>query len=86
MRYETALPRAHSNPTRETIAAKIKNDLKEAGITVNLKPMEQSVYLTDMRAKKLAFAFGGWTPDYLDPTMWTDYFSYADRGLPRVCL
>ena len=70
-----------SNPTRETIAAKIKNDLKEAGITVNLKPMEQSVYLTDMRAKKLAMAFGGWTPDYLDPTMWTDYFSYADRGI-----
>ncbi len=26
-------------------------------------------------------AFGGWTPDYLDPTMWTDYFSYADRGI-----
>jgi peptide/nickel transport system substrate-binding protein len=70
-----------SNPTRETIAAKLKSDLKEAGITVNLKPMEQSVYLTDMRAKKLAFAFGGWTPDYLDPTMWTDYFSYADRGI-----
>ena len=70
-----------SNPTRETIAAKLKSDLKEAGITVNLKPMEQSVYLSDMRAKKLAFAFGGWTPDYLDPTMWTDYFSYADRGI-----
>jgi len=48
-----------SNPTRETIAAKIKNDLKEAGITVNLKPMEQSVYLTDMRAKKLALPLAG---------------------------
>ena len=75
-----------SNPTRETIAAKIKNDLKEAGITVNLKPMEQSVYLSDMRAQKLAFAFGGWTPDYLDPTMWTDYFSYGDRGIAKRML
>ena len=75
-----------SNPTRETIAAKIKNDLKEAGITANLKPMEQSVYLTDMRAQKLSMAFGGWTPDYLDPTMWTDYFSYADRGIAKRML
>ncbi len=75
-----------ANPTRETIAAKIKNDLKEVGITVNLKPMEQSVYLSDMRAQKLAFAFGGWTPDYLDPTMWTDYFSYSDRGIAKRML
>jgi peptide/nickel transport system substrate-binding protein len=75
-----------SNPTRETIAAKIKSDLAEAGITVNLKPMEQSVYLSDMRAQKLAMAFGGWTPDYLDPTMWTDYFSYSDRGIAKRML
>ena len=75
-----------SNPTRETIAAKIKSDLAEAGITANLKPMEQSVYLSDMRAQKLAFAFGGWTPDYLDPTMWTDYFSYSDRGIAKRML
>jgi peptide/nickel transport system substrate-binding protein len=75
-----------SNPTRETIAAKLKSDLAEAGITVNLNPMEQSVYLTDMRAQKLAFCFGGWTPDYLDPTMWTDYFSYADRGIAKRML
>jgi peptide/nickel transport system substrate-binding protein len=70
-----------SNPTRDTIAAKLKSDLAEAGITVNLSPMEQSVYLTKMRAQELALCFGGWTPDYLDPTMWTDYFSYSDRGI-----
>lgn len=75
-----------SNPTRETIAAKLKSDLAEAGITVNLKPMEQSVYLSEMRAQKLPMAFGGWTPDYLDPTMWTDYFSYADRGIAKRML
>jgi peptide/nickel transport system substrate-binding protein len=75
-----------SNPIRETIAAKLKSDLAEAGITVNLKPMEQSVYLSDMRAQKLAFCFGGWTPDYLDPTMWTDYFSYSDRGIAKRML
>lgn len=75
-----------SNPTRETIAAKLKNDLAEAGITVNLQPKEQSVYLSEMRGQKLAFAFGGWTPDYLDPTMWTDYFSFHDRGIAKRML
>jgi peptide/nickel transport system substrate-binding protein len=75
-----------SNPTRETIAAKLKSDLAEVGITANLRPLEQSVYLSDMRAQKLAFCFGGWTPDYLDVTMWTDYFSYGDRGIAKRML
>lgn len=70
-----------SNPTRETVAAKIKNDLAEVGITLNLNPMEQSVYLSEMRAQKLPMAQGGWTPDYLDPTMWTDYFGLGDRSV-----
>lgn len=70
-----------SNATRDTIAAKIQNDLAEAGITLNLKPLEQSVYLTQMRAQQLPMAFGGWTPDYLDVTMWTDYFGLGDRSI-----
>jgi peptide/nickel transport system substrate-binding protein len=70
-----------SNATRDTIAAKIKSDLAEAGITLNLKPLEQSVYLTQMRAQQLPMAFGGWTPDYLDVTMWTDYFGLGDRSI-----
>lgn len=70
-----------SNPTRETVAAKIKADLAEAGITVNLNPMEQSVYLTEMRAQKLPMAFGGWTPDYIDVTMWTHFYSFPDTSI-----
>ncbi len=70
-----------SNPTRETIAAKLKSDLAEAGIDLTLKPLEQSVYLSEMRAQKLPTAFGGWTPDYLDVTMWTDYFALGDRSI-----
>ncbi len=70
-----------SNATRDTVAAKLKNDLAEAGITLNLKPLEQSVYLTQMRAQQLPMAFGGWTPDYLDVTMWTDYFGLGDRSI-----
>jgi len=70
-----------SNATRDTVAAKIQSDLAEAGITLNLKPLEQSVYLTQMRAQQLPMAFGGWTPDYLDVTMWTDYFGLGDRSI-----
>lgn len=70
-----------SNPTREIVAAKLQQDLAEVGITVNLKPLEQSVYLSEMRAQKLPMAFGGWTPDYLDVTMWTDFFGLGDRSI-----
>lgn len=70
-----------SNPTREIVAAKLQQDLAEAGITLNLKPLEQSVYLSEMRAQRLPMAFGGWTPDYLDVTMWTDYFGLGDRSI-----
>jgi peptide/nickel transport system substrate-binding protein len=70
-----------SNATRDIVAAKIQSDLAEAGMTVNLKPLEQSVYLTQMRAQQLPMAFGGWTPDYLDVTMWTDFFGLGDRSI-----
>jgi|JI10StandDraft_1071094.scaffolds.fasta_scaffold115725_3 peptide/nickel transport system substrate-binding protein len=70
-----------SSPVREIVAAKLQQDLAEAGITINLNPMEQSVYLSEMRAQKLPMAFGGWTPDYLDVTMWTDYFGLGDRSI-----
>jgi peptide/nickel transport system substrate-binding protein len=70
-----------SSPVREIVAAKLQSDLAEVGITANLKPLEQAVYLSEMRAQKLPMAFGGWTPDYLDVTMWTDYFGLGDRSI-----
>ena len=70
-----------SNAIRETVAAKLKADLAEVGITLELTPMEQSVYLSEMRAQKLPLSFGGWTPDYLDVTMWTHFFSYPDASI-----
>lgn len=71
----------NSAPDRDIIAAKIKSDLAEAGITANLKPMEQTVYLTQMRAQELPIGFGGWTPDYLDPTLWTDNYACPELGI-----
>jgi peptide/nickel transport system substrate-binding protein len=75
-----------TDPTRETIASKLKSDLAEVGITVNLKPTEFTVFLTDMRAQKLPLAFSLWTPDYIDPTMWTDYFTFSDKGIAKRML
>jgi peptide/nickel transport system substrate-binding protein len=72
-----------TNALRDTIAAKLQADLAEANITVNLNPMEQTVYLTEMRAQKLPFCFGGWTPDYIDPIMWTDGFAYVTKGIGK---
>jgi peptide/nickel transport system substrate-binding protein len=71
----------NSNPQRDTIAAKLQADMAEAGITANLVPMEATVYLTQMRAQQLPIGFGGWTPDYLDRTIWTDNYVCPDTGI-----
>ncbi len=71
----------NSNALTDTIAAKIKSDLATIGITANLKPLAQTVYLTQMRAQQLPIGFGAWTPDYLDPTLWTDNYSCIDTQI-----
>jgi len=70
----------------ETLAAKIQSDLDAIGIEVNLVPKEHSVFLSEFRAQKLAFLFSLWTPDYLDPTMWADYFAIAGKGVAKRIL
>jgi peptide/nickel transport system substrate-binding protein len=70
-----------ASATREVVATEIKKDLAEVGITVNLLPLEQTEYLSRMRARQLAFALGTWTPDYVDVTAWTHFFSYPDLSM-----
>jgi peptide/nickel transport system substrate-binding protein len=64
----------------ETLAAKIQSDLAEVGITLNIDQRPNTDFLTAYRAQELSFLFATWTPDYLDATMWSDYFSYPDSG------
>ncbi len=71
----------NSNPQTDTIAAKIKSDLAAVGINATLRPLDATVYLTQMRAQELPIAFGAWTPDYLDPTLWTDNYSCLDTQI-----
>ncbi|MEO8613360.1 MAG: ABC transporter substrate-binding protein, partial [Chloroflexota bacterium] len=74
---------AGSNPggiPSETLAAKIQSDLAEVGIKVTIDQRPNTDFLTAYRAQELSFLFATWTPDYLDATMWSDYFSYPDSG------
>lgn len=70
----------------ETLAAKIQADLAEVGITVDIDQRPTSDFLTAFRASELSFLFSTWTPDYLDATMWSDYFSYPDRSVAKRIL
>jgi peptide/nickel transport system substrate-binding protein len=64
----------------ETLAAKIQADLAEVGIKVTIDQRPTTDFLTAYRAQELSFLFATWTPDYLDPSMWSDYFSFPDSG------
>lgn len=78
-----------SNPggiPSETLAAKIQSDLAEVGIIANIDQRPNTDFLTAYRAQELSFLFATWTPDYLDATMWSDYFSYPDSGLSKRIL
>jgi peptide/nickel transport system substrate-binding protein len=80
---------AGSNPggiPSETLAAKIQADLAEVGINVTIDQRPNTDFLTAYRAQELSFLFATWTPDYLDATMWSDYFSYTDSGLSKRIL
>jgi peptide/nickel transport system substrate-binding protein len=70
----------------ETLAAKIQSDLAEVGIKVTIVQNTSTEFLTAYRAQELSFVFSTWTPDYLDATMWSDYFSFPDAGLSKRIL
>ena len=68
---------------REVIAAKVQADLAEVGIQVEIDQQTTANFLTAFRAQELPVVISTWTPDYLDATMWTSFFSKADSGVSR---
>jgi peptide/nickel transport system substrate-binding protein len=64
----------------ETIGAKLQADLAEVGINVTVDIQQSSNFLTAYRAQELQAVLSTWSPDYLDATMWSDYFSFPDVG------
>lgn len=68
---------------REVLAAKLQADLAEVGITVKIDQQTSTNFLTAFRAQELPMVISSWTPDYLDGTMWSDYFSKPDSGVSK---
>jgi peptide/nickel transport system substrate-binding protein len=64
----------------ETIGAKLQADLSEVGINATVDIQQSSNFLTAYRAQELPMLLSTWSPDYLDATMWSDYFSHPDVG------
>lgn len=64
----------------DTISAKIQSDLAEVGINATIDIEQSSNFLTAYRAQELPMLLSTWSPDYLDATMWSDYFSSVDVG------
>lgn len=64
----------------EALAQKIAADLAQVNITVTIDQRPSAEFLAAFRAGELPFVISTWTPDYLDATMWSDFFSFPDRG------
>jgi peptide/nickel transport system substrate-binding protein len=65
------------NPLWDQVVAKIQSDLAEIGITVELVPTDYGILMTQIWEERVVpFWFEDWYPDYLDYTIWTDYWSY----------
>lgn len=58
----------------ETLAAKLKADIEQIGLKVDLVPQENQQRLADFRAAKLQMTFSGWTPDFADVHSYAEPF------------
>jgi peptide/nickel transport system substrate-binding protein len=54
----------------QTVAQKIQADLSAVGITVNLKPTDQTQLVTEYRAGRLPSVMTFWNPDAPEPCLW----------------
>jgi peptide/nickel transport system substrate-binding protein len=50
----------------DTLAPKLKADIEQTGLKVDLVPVEPQQRLADYRAGKLQFTVSSWSPDYAD--------------------
>ena len=62
----------------DSLAAKIKANLAEVGITVNLNGQPSSIATPNYRGAKYALGLAGWAPDYPDPN---DYLAFLPGQL-----
>lgn len=72
-----------STGLNDSLAAKIKANLADVGITVNLNGQPASIGTPAYRGGKWHLGLAGWAPDYPDPN---DYLAFTPSGLvgPRA--
>jgi peptide/nickel transport system substrate-binding protein len=64
----------------DIVAAKVQSDLAEIGITVELNPMDYTLLLSKTFGENaLPFFLMDWYPDYIDYTIWTEYWGHTDH-------
>jgi peptide/nickel transport system substrate-binding protein len=83
--YEGGFTETFYYPTKtgyDIIAPKIQSDLAEVGITVNLNPMDSSELSSRVwgEAHDVPWFMNNWVPDYIDYTIWTEWFARAGQG------
>ncbi|MHB8646364.1 MAG: ABC transporter substrate-binding protein [Thermomicrobiales bacterium] len=59
----------------DTLAPKLKADIEQTGLKVDLVPEEPQQRLADYRAGKLQFTVSSWSPDYVDVHTYADPFT-----------
>lgn len=64
----------------ETLATKIKADVEQTGLKVELAPTDPTQRLTDYRASKLQFVLGTWSPDYADTNDYAGTFGRTGQA------
>lgn len=66
-------------------ASKMQSDLAEIGINVELIPMDFSTLIsTWYESQEPAMYISIWIPDYIDLTIWTDYWGYSDHDFQWI--
>lgn len=59
----------------DTLAPKLKADIEQTGLKVQLVPEEPQQRLADYRAAKLQFTVSSWSPDYVDVQTYAEPFT-----------
>lgn len=67
----------------DTLATKLKADIEQSGLKVDLVPAEPQQRLTDYRAGKLQFTVSSWAPDYADVHTYAEPFGKSDGAAAK---
>lgn len=74
-----------TSPEYDLVAAKIQSDLAKVGINVTLEPMDFSLLISRwFESREPAMFFAHWVPDYIDYTIWTDFWGNSENNMMWV--